>query len=292
MNKVLAYGEILWDIIEDNAHLGGAPLNFAAHVRKCGVYSGIISCIGQDDLGIRALEKVNSLEVDTSFILSSTQKTGTVNVVLNNGQPDYDIITDVAYDYIDSQALDHVGISTYNVFYFGTLVQRAPKSYQSLYEILDRHSFELVFYDVNLRKECFNRDNIEQSLGYASVLKINDEEVDIVAQMLFNKSMGFEEFCRQIVEVFSNIKTIIITAGGEGCYLFHNNTLSKIESKPVTVADTVGAGDSFSAAFIASYLMHHDVLQAATAANKVGGFVASQSGAIPDYSEEILSLFS
>jgi len=288
MHKVLAFGEILWDIIEGKPHLGGAPLNFAAHVKQCGLQSGIVSALGEDDFGNKALTAVEKLGIDTSFILQSEKPTGTVTVSLRSGQPDYDIIKDVAYDYIDVHELDHENIDTYDVFYFGTLAQRSEQSKEALFSILNGHSFSEIFYDVNLRKECFTGSNIAASLKYCSILKVNDEEVDVLAPMLYNHEMSFLEFCETIVNQNSNVKTIIITAGGDGCYIYTNGNLSLVSSEPITVADTVGAGDSFSAGFVTSYLKTGDALKSAEIANKIGGFVASQHGAIPAYSAEIL----
>jgi fructokinase len=291
MHKVLAFGEILWDMIEGEAHLGGAPLNFAAHVRKCGLNSGMISCIGNDALGEDAYEAVGRLGIDRELILRRNKKTGIVKVEVTDGQPSYQILKPSAYDYIDSGRLDHKLIEGYDIFYFGTLAQRADSSRIALGDILERHTFQHVFYDVNLRKDSYTSEIIDASLKYATILKINDEEVEEVSKFFYEKHLNFEQFSQQITDTYRQIQTIIITAGGEGCYIFHGGKMTKVPSQPVQVADTVGAGDSFSAAFMVKYLKSNDVFAAAKTANKVGGYVASQSGAIPEYSEEIKALF-
>lgn len=292
MNQVLAFGEILWDIIDGEAHLGGAPLNFAAHIKKCGGNSAIVSCLGNDKWGEKAITEVASLGVNTDLILRRNKKTGMVMVTLNQGQPDYEIIKPVAYDYIDSGRLDHDLIKQFSVFYFGTLAQRSDSSREALYDILERHDFGHVFYDVNLRKNSFNKDIVLKSLQYATIFKINDEEVPVVSEFICGKQLELESFCETLKSQFKQIKVVIITAGGDGCYVHHNKSLQKITAIPITVADTVGAGDSFSAAFLIRFLKDGDAKKAAEVANQVGGFVASQSGAIPNYSSELKRLFS
>ncbi|MFZ9046049.1 MAG: carbohydrate kinase family protein [Cyclobacteriaceae bacterium] len=291
MYKMLAFGEVLWDMIEGEAHLGGAPLNFAAHVKKCGLSSGIVSCIGNDTLGERAFDAVGSLGVNTGLILRRNKKTGIVRVDLKDGQPDYEILKPSAYDYIDIGQLDHATIGSYDVFYFGTLAQRADMSRIALYEILAQHHFLQVFYDVNLRKNSYTSGVILESLNHATILKINDEEVSIVSEMIFEEILSFEEFSKQLFRRFSQIHTIIITAGGDGCYILSGGNITKVPSEPVKVVDTVGAGDSFSAAFMSKFMSSNDPVKSAEVANKIGGFVASQSGAIPQYSEELKALF-
>ncbi len=285
--KALVFGEILWDIIAGEEHLGGAPLNFAAHVKQCGQDSAIISCLGNDKLGNEAYRLVKDLGVDVSFIQKSDVRTGFVPVTLKDGQPDYIITRDVAYDYIDSNQLDHDKIATFDFFYFGSLIQRNQVSRQSLYAILDQHQFKEVFYDVNLRKDSYNQSIIEQSLDHCTLLKVNDEEVSVLSEMLFGEAQGFEAFGKSVCTHYPQIKFVIITAGGDGCFVFDGEALTEIPTEPIQVVDTVGAGDSFSAAFACVYSETKDTIEAARVANKVGGFVASSRGPIPRYSEEL-----
>jgi fructokinase len=287
MNRILAFGEILWDIIEGEAHLGGAPLNFAAHVHQCGLSSGIVSCLGNDDLGNRAMKEVERLGVKTDLILRRNKKTGTVKVEINEGQPDYEIFKQVAYDFIDLGRLDHKSIRAYNIFYFGTLAQRSDCSRESLYDILDQHSFDQIFYDVNLRKDSYTKEIIEKSLSRCSIFKSSDEEVTILSQMLFGDNLSFRDFAENVSNHYPNIKIVIITAGGKGSYVYQGGVLIEVPSDPIEVKDTVGAGDSFSAAFLTTFLRSNDAVKSVTIANHVGGFVASHHGAIPTYSDQI-----
>ncbi|WP_258104097.1 carbohydrate kinase [Marinoscillum sp. MHG1-6] len=290
--KVLVFGEILWDMIEGVPHLGGAPLNFAAHVKQCGYESGIVSCLGRDELGDKAFQMVSELGVETKLIQRSDMRTGFVPVKLLNGQPDYEIVKDVAYDYISEDQLDHFIIGAYDVFYFGSLIQRSPVSSESLNAILEKHQFKHVFYDVNLRKDSYTKEIIIGSLERCTLLKVNDEEVEVLSQMLFNQILDFRAFCEHVTDQWPQISTIVITAGGDGCMVYWDGNFKVIPTNPIEVVDTVGAGDSFSAAFLCTLYKTGDPVQAAQVANKVGAFVASSHGPIPRYSEEVMGLFA
>ena len=147
--KALVFGEILWDIIEGVPHLGGAPLNYAAHLTQCGNHATIVSAVGNDELGERALDLVAKMGVDTSLVQQVEKPTGYVPVTLKNGQPDYEITRNVAYDYIDWGVLSEHNLKEFDVFYFGSIIQRNSMSAESLYNLLDRFEFANVFYDVN-----------------------------------------------------------------------------------------------------------------------------------------------
>lgn len=281
--KIAAFGEILWDIVEGNFHLGGAPLNFAAHAVQCGLNSAIISALGADELGQIAKAEIHQLKVNDAFIQQSEKETGTVLVTLHNGQPEYNITKDVAYDYILPDKIDFELLNHYDSFYFGTLAQRSPVSRTCLKMILERCSFEMVFLDVNLRQSFYSFETIEFSIERCTILKLNNEEVATISVMLFSKSYALEDFASQLWKRFVNLETIIITRGDKGCLICHNNEMVYLASKPIKIADTIGAGDSFSAAFCAFYLRSNDAIASATFANQIGGFVASQNGAIPKY---------
>lgn len=283
--RVLSFGEILFDIIEDQYYLGGAPLNFAAHLAQFGVESYIFSAVGEDELGRQAINKIEELGVKTSLIQrNDRQPTGTVSVVFNEGQPDYTIRENVAYDFVgfakDDQTL---GETPFDVLYFGSLIQRNETSRETLRLLLGYKPFKEIFYDVNLRKNCYTEEIIRESLEACTILKLNDEEVAVLATMLFGKDLTMEVFAKDIALHF-NIKVVVVTAGGQGCYIFEQDKLNFVPGNPVRVIDTVGAGDAFSAAFVFNYYTHGDALKAAILANKLGAFVASSRGPLPDYS--------
>ncbi len=288
--KVLAFGEILWDIIEGENHLGGAPFNFAAHVVKCGGESAIISAVGDDQLGKLAIEEARMLGVDVSLIATLPDKpTGTVDVFLKDGQPDYTIHEEVAFDAIARPDVKRIQNNSFDVFYFGSLAQRDSKTRESLQWILDTVKFKHVFYDINIRKNYFSKEIVEYSLRHCTVFKINDAEAQTISNLFYNRFLSIEDFAKKIAQDFK-LEVIIITAADKGCYILKDNVFTHVSAEIIKLVDAVGAGDSFSAAFMTSYFKNNDEKKAALIANKVGGFVAGSRGAIPAYSEEIISL--
>lgn len=286
--RILSFGEVLFDIIEGEHYLGGAPLNFAAHLAQMGEASYIFSKVGRDTLGREALNKIQAIGVKSDLIQQDNQyPTGTVPVKIKKGQPDYTILEDVAYDFIDfSESEDLLHLQDFDVLYYGTLAQRHPVSKQALQELINCKTFKHIFYDINLRKDCYTPSIIQQSLQHCSIFKLNDEEIAVVSSLLYGKEFTMEEFVGLISTDFQ-IGVIVITAGATGCYVYAQGELHFIKSYPTQVVDTVGAGDAFSAAFVSAYVRHHDPLRAADIANKLGAFVAGSRGPIPDYSPEI-----
>jgi fructokinase len=174
--KVLAFGEILWDVINGEEHLGGAPFNFAAHSAKCGNNSFIISRLGNDPRGINAFNRCKDYGVDNSMIQwDDKHPTGIVTVTLNNGQPDYTIHKGVAYDFIAvDDTVAKLPEREFDIFYFGSLIQRNQVSSSTLYHILKHSAFKQIFYDVNLRKEGYDLNTLHQSLLACTILKLNN----------------------------------------------------------------------------------------------------------------------
>jgi fructokinase len=290
--KVLSYGEILWDIINGVGHLGGAPFNFAAHFAQYGAHSSLVSAIGKDKYGADALDVARSYGVDTSLIQTDNKHpTGVVDVKLANGIPDYIIKENVAYDFINFDQFEtDVHPDGYDIFYFGSLAQRNPASASTLKKILSCYHFPYVFYDVNLRKRGYSRSIVVESLHRCNVLKLNIEEVGVLAELLFDESFyTVKDFCDQAGSRYA-IQIIIVTAAENGCFIYRDGVMVHVPGKKVVLSDAVGAGDAFSASFMFEFLKHGDVFMAATKANAVGAFVASQQGAIPRYPSEVLAL--
>lgn len=283
--NVLAFGEILWDIIEGQHHLGGAPFNFAAHCIKCGHQASIVSAVGDDELGRNAIQQAIKLGANVTHLSTLPDKrTGTVDVFLYNGQPDYTIHENVAFDFIPAPKIS--AQEPIDVFYFGSLAQRSPTSQKTLRGMLEEREFNHVFYDINLRKEFYSREIVEYSLAHSTVFKVNDSEAEIISKLLYSSILPLEEFTKKVAADF-NIQVIIVTAAEKGCYVYHKNNLTHFAGSKIEVVDAVGAGDSFSAAFMSVYTITRDPLKAASIANQVGAFVATQRGAIPQYSKEI-----
>jgi fructokinase len=293
--KVIAFGEILWDVIEGEEHLGGAPFNFAAHSAQCGNEAYIVSRLGTDHRGVSAFSKCKSYGVRQDFIQwDENRATGTVDVTLTNGQPDYIIHESVAYDFIDArQLLTNLNELKTDVFYFGSLAQRNQVAQRTLHQILASVPAKYIFYDVNLRKAGFTETIVKSSLKVCNLFKLNNDELPVISKMIAGNVLAMEEFSRTVTSLYPNIKTIIITAADKGCYVFEpSKGLLYIPGIPVQVADAVGAGDAFSAAFMHMLANFGDTLRAAQIANQVGAFVASKNGAIPTYSTEIKNLLN
>lgn len=286
--KIIAFGEILFDVIDEIPHLGGAPLNFAAHLAKCGWESYMYSCVGQDVLGSRALREIRNLGVDTTFIQTNADyPTGTVAVLLKGGQPDYTINQNVAYDFIEYRPYARqVKEIAFDVLYLGTLAQRRSNSAKALKQLVAENNFRHIFYDVNLRKNSYSKEVIHHSLQVCSILKLNDGEVEVLAEMFYRKDLALEDLLKEITTDF-DIEIIVVTVGGKGCWIYRSDKLVFIKAVPVEVVDTIGAGDAFSAAFVFQYLIHADVQKAGEVAACLGAYVAGARGAIPAYSPEI-----
>lgn len=282
--KVLSFGEILWDIYPDKKYIGGAPLNFAAHLAKHGEESYMLSCLGKDDLGEEALLRLKESNVLIDFVsLSDSKKTGQCLVTLDkNAVPTYDLKKNVAFDYIDCDNLDRA----FDVLYFGTLALRNKYNLDSLSNLLKKHRFKDIFVDINIRTPFYSCVSVSFCMNNATILKVSSEELPIVMDLLsINSSVGYKEFAKTIKEKYSNIKIVIITLGADGAYCYDCNRDDeyRCESQKVKVVSTVGAGDSFSAAFLYQYFRKKDIQLCLEYASKIAGYVVSEYDAVPDY---------
>lgn len=287
--RVLSFGEVLWDIYPDKECLGGAPLNFAAHFVKQGGEAHMLSALGDDDLGQRTLDFLKKLNVKSDFVsLLCDRETGKCLVSLDENRiPTYNLVCESAYDYIDTSAV----CGDFDVLYFGTLALRGEHNRLELSALLESSSFSDVFADVNLRKPFISRESISMCAENATVLKISDEELPEFSRVLFGEVLDCDSLIRAIVSAYKNIKIIIITKGGDGSYAYDCKAGKGFSSaaEKVTVVSTVGAGDSFSAAFLYKYLSGAGIAECLKTASKISAFVVSKTEAIPDYkAEEIL----
>ena len=293
--KILCFGEILWDVYPDRQTIGGAPYNVAAHIFKLGGESYILSGLGEDELGLRAMEKVKGLGVKTDFIKTDKlHPTGTAVVTMDErAVPTFTITADTAYDNVTVTDEDITAIKAgdFDMFYFGTLAQKGEVSRKSVMRVLSECSFREVFFDINLRKPFYTEEVIASSLPHATILKINDDETALVGKMIFGLE-GEENIIPAIFGKYEKIHTILVTKGPDGARVYHKDgsgtahyDMNYCVSKAV---DTVGSGDAFSAGFIISYLRGDGIEKAGKIGNIMGDFVASQRGAIPDYDEKRL----
>lgn len=289
--RIISFGEVLWDIIDGIPHLGGAPFNLAAHLSKMGASSCLISSVGDDDLGRRALISARDHGIDTAVIrIHPSLPTGTVNVRLSGeGVPDFTIHGPAAWDEIElnDKEISKIAEHGCDALCLGTLAQRSLKNREELARLFEALTPPIVFYDVNIRQNYYDREWIEQSLMRSDVVKLNDDEARLLSSMFFDADPDERRFAVRLCESFS-IQCLCITRGERGAAVYGNGRFTEIPGGPVHVADTVGAGDAFSAGFLYSRLRGHDIEESASFAVRIGSFVASKAGAVPEYSREIL----
>lgn len=291
--RTLCFGEILWDIIGGQPYIGGAPFNLAAHLARMGASSYFISAVGEDELGSRALTRAAELGVATDYIVRHPGRaTGTVDVRLSEtGQPDYTIHEPAAWDDIvlrdgTTQAL---AAAQWDFFCFGTLAQRSEENRASLAQALKAARPREVVYDVNLRQHFFEKAWIDESLKVASIVKLNAQEADLLGAVLFGEELNAEDFCNRIGESF-DVRIISLTEGADGASVWVRGSMAWVPGVEVAVADTVGAGDAFTAGFIFALDAGKSPVEATRIACRVGAWVASCRSAVPDYTDEITSV--
>ena len=278
---VIGIGEALWDMLPEGKKLGGAPANFAYHASQFGLEALAVSAIGQDKLGEEIVEALE--EHHLPYHLDRVDyPTGTVQVTLDSrGVPQYEIKTGVAWDNIPyTRELAQLALQCQAVC-FGSLAQRSPVSRESIGLFLDAVPKDcLKVFDINLRQDFYDKEVLEASFRRCDILKINDEELVVMARMFNLPGLALEEKCRYLIKEY-DLKMLILTCGVNGSYVFYEGGMSFLDTPKVKVADTVGAGDSFTGAFVGSLLTGKTVTQAHETAVKVSAFVCTQSGAMP-----------
>lgn len=279
---IVGIGEILFDLLPAGAQLGGAPANFAYHVNQLGGHGVAISAIGKDALG----EEVKTIlaEKGLKAILPEVDcPTGVVNVTLDEkGVPTYTIIEGVAWDNVPYTPEMKAVAAEAMAVCFGTLAQRGTVTRKTILDfIADMPADSLKVYDINLRQHFFSKEIIETSLNVADILKINDEEILVVAKLL-GLDGSPEEACRAILRLYG-LRLVILTKGGDGSEVITEDTVLSVACPKVQIADTVGAGDSFTAAFIRAYLRGDTLAECHRLANEVSAYVCSKNGAMPAY---------
>lgn len=284
MNEiVVGMGEALWDVLPEGKKIGGAPANFAYHVSQFGLPSCVVSAIGDDALGKEIIENFTSKGLD-QLIAEVPYPTGTVQVEIDQtGIPLYDIKENVAWDNIPyTEHLDALAKRTKAVC-FGSLAQRNVVSRETINHFLDtmpKDDDSLIVFDVNLRQGFYNKEILCKSMQNCNIMKINDEELITVSRMFGYPGIDLQDKCWILLGKY-NLKMLILTCGINGSYVFTPGNVSFQPTPKVEVADTVGAGDSFTAAFIASILKGKSVTEAHTIAVKTSAFVCTQKGAMP-----------
>lgn len=283
--KVAALGEVLWDMLPEGRRLGGAPANFACHVAQFGLDACLVSAVGDDEPGHAALSELGRRGLDRYIAVVPDRPTGTVGVQLDAaGIPAYEIHRDVAWDSIPwTDALAELAAGVQAVC-FGTLALRSPVSRQTLTRFLDampRGGGRLRVLDVNLRPPLPSDDTVIDALARCNVLKLNDEELPRMAVAVgLPPDLPPEETARRL-RADCGLRALILTCGARGSHVFTPDAESHLATPHVDVADTVGAGDSFTAAFTAALLSGADVTKAHRLAVRTSAYVCTQHGATP-----------
>ena len=280
-NIVTGIGEVLWDVLPEGKKLGGAPANFAYHVSQFGFESRIVSAIGPDMLGEELLSGLGDKGLDC-MIEAVPYPTGTVQVELDgNGIPCYDIRQDVAWDNIPFTPGLEALAKTTGAVCFGSLAQRSPVSRDTINRFIDAMpEGSLRIFDINLRQNFYTKDIVCNSMRKCNILKINDEELETVSVMLGLPDGPQQSRAKALLSMFG-LKALILTCGATGSHVFTSEETSYIATPQVEVADTVGAGDSFTAAFVSGLLKGLDIRQAHRLAVATSAFVCTQEGAMP-----------
>ena len=284
--KVIAIGEIIFDIFGEESKIGGAPLNFCAHCARLGAESAIVSSVGGDKLGENALATLKNFGVKTDFVRKNAFPTGQCLVTLKNGTPEYNVLRPAAYDKItaDNEMIKEISSFNADVFAFGTLIQRDPVSRKAVKDIIQNCKFPHIFCDINLRPGCFDAESTRICLENADILKISSEEEPLLAEFgFYEQSADKRKTVLNICDKFPNIEILLFTKGENGSLVYSKaeNGFYDVPSVKTEVVSTVGAGDSYSAAFICEYFKSGNILKAAEAGAALSSFVVSRKEAVP-----------
>jgi len=301
---IIGLGEILWDIFEDvpgrneadgrSARvLGGAPCNFAYHVNGLGHTGVPLSRAGEDRLGDDIIRAVQDLGMDPRYIQRDPERpTGAVLVGLDqSGTPDFTIVQDVAWDYMEPDDRWLALAARSDAVCFGTLAQRCAASRRTIQQVLDSASSALTICDINFRQRFYSREVVTESLAAADVLKLNGEELDMLAQVLAPaRPRPADAFIRGLMADYE-LRMVCVTLGADGCRLVTPEETVARPVPPTDVMDTVGSGDAFTAALAVKFLDGAGLGAVAEAANLMGAFVAAHRGATPILTDEVLERF-
>lgn len=284
---VVGLGEVLWDMLPEGRKIGGAPVNFAYHAGQFGIDTMAVSAIGNDKLGEDTIAEMNGKHLNHIFP-SVPYSTGSVQVKLDEkGVPAYDIKENVAWDNIPfTNEIESVARNCQAVC-FGSLAQRNTVSRNTIRKFIESTPSGCIrIFDINLRQNFYTSNVIHDSLELCNILKINDEEIMLVSRMFNYDSSNIENVCRTIMEDFS-LEMVILTCGTKGSYIFTKGGVSFMPTPKVNVADTVGAGDSFTGSFCAAILRGLPVAEAHKKAVEVSAYVCTQNGAMPEIPESM-----
>lgn len=290
--KIVSVGEVLWDLLPDGRHLGGAPANFAYHTHSLGAETSLVSRVGKDTAGDDILSQFHSWRLPAHLAQRDGVETGRVTVALDQaGVPQFTIHEPAAWDFIELTAPAVEAARQADVICFGSLAQRRKESRQAIQQLVAATSPDaLRIFDINLRQQFYSREVIVKSFELANVIKLNDTELTTLTQM-FDLNPRVETAVEELARRF-DLNTIAVTSGAAGSYLFQKGRWSHLKSKPIEVADTVGAGDAFNAALAVGLANGMDLEKVHQLANEAASFVCTQHGATPAMPASLVRKFS
>lgn len=279
--KIAAFGELLWDLLPNGMVLGGSPANFIYRINSFGDSGTLLSKVGDDKAGIEIRKALRNLGVSDENIQTDYEfPTGSVEVQVDaEGNAEYNILTDVAYDHIEINAEMIEAFSEADCVCYGTLVQRYGISKNTLRELIHESPDVVKFLDINLRKNCYTPASIEDSLNMANILKTNDEELRITKELVGLKNEKLIDLAREALEKYK-LSILLCTLGSNGAFCLTNEEMFHYDpGYQVTLGDTVGAGDAFSAGFVHYYMNGFSIEDALCFGNAAGAVTATTTGA-------------
>ncbi|MBE6607818.1 MAG: hypothetical protein E7633_04635 [Ruminococcaceae bacterium] len=284
--KLLSFGEIIWDVFPNEKHIGGAPLNLAAHFARQGGEAWMLSSVGKDDLGTDAIKEIAKFGVKTDFIsLSDDLPTGMCLVTLDSSAvPHYDLKRNTAYDRIclPSEIKDN----SFDFLTFGTLAMRDSYNREAIKELLSFKVCDKIYADINIRPPFFSKESVLLCLENADFVKISDEELPTVLETLgMDKKTETKTAAKLLSERFANLEYILITLGKDGSFAYscRDKTFELCQAPQVEVVSTVGAGDSFGATFLVEYSKGCSIPECLKKASEISAFVVTKTEAVPEY---------
>lgn len=287
-STVICFGEVLWDLLPSGKVAGGAPMNVAYHLNNFGISTKMISRIGADDLGKEIKAFLQLKGVDTELLQKDlSYPTGTVKVLLDDkGSPSYEIVSEVAWDYINRDIDNHKAVKEAAAFVFGSLAARSNQTKETLLELLE--VAKLKVFDVNLRTPFYSKELLEKFLAQANIVKMNDEELSLIGNWYFEDKEELP-LALKLKEKFK-INILIITQGSKGAFLLDPNQVVKsVSAKTIKVEDTIGSGDSFLAGFLYQYLNNEPLIYCLDFAASTGALVATKRGGTPKITKEMVA---
>jgi fructokinase len=283
---VIGIGEVLWDLLPTGPQLGGAPVNFTCHIGALGGNALAIARIGKDDFGRATLARLDEVQVPRDTIqIDDDFPTGTVAITLSaQGVPKYTFAENTAWDRLAATHSALQAVKSADAVCFGTLGQRSSVSREAIRQLLKEAPAEaLRIFDINLRQHFYSKEIIEESLGLANILKLNDEEL-VVLKDMFSLQGDVRQQIQQLAQAYG-LQVVVLTCGARGSLIYKEREWSEQQSKPVEVVDTVGAGDAFTAALTMGLLNKMSLGKLHLIAEEVARYVCTQPGAMPSLPE-------